>query len=652
MISDLLNRLLMSLLLSLSLLLPCRAEVEPAIAVTGRDDELRLTGYLTAFADTSRHLSFAELLRQPNRFEPVMSPTPNLGNVAGREVAPVWLRFRVRNTTNQPIEMLAEVSFLCFDEISFHLADGSNRPLLSSAVLGWQTPVTQRLIAHRNFIFPFTLAAGVTQTAYFRVLKRRGAQMVPLRLRPRRAFETYLMTNYGFWGGVLGSLALVTVLSLGFYATTRDRIYWKYALCLLALLGFFFINAGFMNQFAFQAQFIPPDRNIYFVFPLTVFYTQLLFMRSFLPLRHTRHRVWHRVSTWLLLVGLICLGLLHLEWIVPLTEAQMRVVLIVFAAGYWLPLPVLGVFVGLNIAHRYQPRAAWLYLLALGPFYVLNWLQILGNFQLIPTLNVVENHNSFAVAALFEVVVLAFGLAYRYKATRDHADELLDDRARQQQRTYQAELANLELRNAMLLEKERIARDLHDNVGAQLSLAVSTLHHALRQSDVMDGSRPWIPTLKTVIGYTRDTVTLLRETIWAIQHENATVGELVERVHQYVDRYCSQLDDLNVHLDLQGPADQPLSAAKLLNMFRIVQEALHNIVKHAQATEITIRLTTQTDGQLHLTVSDNGQGLATDVLPAEGKHGLVNMKRRAEEVGGTFEVRADHGTLVEVYVPG
>jgi signal transduction histidine kinase len=88
-----------------------------------------------------------------------------------------------------------------------------------------------------------------------------------------------------------------------------------------------------------------------------------------------------------------------------------------------------------------------------------------------------------------------------------------------------------------------------------------------------------------------------------------------------------------------------------LNLFRIVQEALNNVIKHAQATQSTVRLQVQPGGHISLRIHDNGKGFAwVNGAISEQHYGLRNMQTRAEELGGAFRVFAENGTTVEVEI--
>jgi len=418
-------------------------------------------------------------------------------------------------------------------------------------------------------------------------------------------------------------------------------------------VGFFVINDGFLNQFAFEAQFWMPRQNVYFLFPLVLFYSQLTFVRAFLSLRHTPSYRWHTAGTVVLWSGVLCLIALTAEWFTPLTPIMELVMVRLFTALYWLPLPIIVAYIVVNIVRRYRVPEAWLYLVAISPFYALNLGLVFSNFGLLPTYEPVANYAYYAPAALFEVLVLMVGLAYRYKIDRDQTERLMKESTNQQQRMYEAEVQTLALKNSLLIEKGRIARDLHDNVGAHLAFVVTNLSHISDQAEkkpITDGPQLGSQ-LRNIVVHTREAVKLLRETIWAIHQESFTVEEFAERLDQYINRYVHETNGLHVDVQVTGSPDYRLSSAQVLNLFRIVQESLNNVIKHAQATQAIVHLFVQSDGRINLRIHDNGQGFSwTNEAVSEQHYGLRNMETRAQELGGTFRVFSENGTIVEVEV--
>ena len=537
-----------------------------------------MTGRTAYLLDSTRNSTINNIIRLPDQslFKPVESPVPNFGVIIGTKVAkPIWLRFRLQNSTRQAQNWLAEIEFWCFDELQLFVVDAQNRVLSASPVIGWETPVDHRIVSHRQFWFPFTVPAGQTVTAYLRAFKHRGAQIIPIELVNASAYESTVQKSYLFWGGVLLTLTFVAFMSLIFFVTTFDLIYFKYIFCLLGLVGFFFINDGFMNQFAFREQFWMPRQNVYFLFPLILFYSQLTFVRTFLTLRHTPSRRLHSIGSAVLWGGVLCLATLTAEWFVPLTPALEPILIRLFTSLYWLPLPVIVAYIITNIIRRYHVQEAWLYLVAVSPFYALNLGLVFSNFGWIPTYKPIASFAYYAPAALFEVLVLTIGLAYRYKIDRDRTERLIKETTVQQQRAYEAEVQTLAVKNNLLIEKERIARDLHDNVGAHLAFIVTNLTHISDQAEkqpIKDGKQ-WASRLRTIVTHTREAVKLLRETIWAIHQENFTVEEFSDRLNQYINRYFHDTDGLHVDVQVTGSQTQRLSSTQVLNLFRIVQES-------------------------------------------------------------------------------
>ncbi|GAB3895703.1 hypothetical protein GCM10028803_12500 [Larkinella knui] len=628
---------------------------QPAISISSGNQTHFLDHDLWFVQDTAHRLTIDQILRPElaAAFQPSLSPIPNFGYTSGSQHAyPVWLRFRLKNTSGQLQALFCEIDFWAFDDLQLFITDGQ-KLLHRSPVYGWKTPVTRKGVYHRNYWFPFSLPAGAEVTCYVRALKSRGVQVVPITIRPQSTLDTFILSDYAFWGGIFAVFLFVIVISFFFYLTTIDRIYAKYILCVIGLAGYFFINDGFLYQFFFESQFRMPNRNIYFVFPLLLFFFQLLFVRSFLSLENTPSRLWHRVATVALIGGVFCLTSLLIEWITYVPPVVELIVMRIFIVFYWLPMPLIWAFIVINLIRRYRVQEAWLYLVAVSPFYTLNFLIILCNLELFPTYAFLESYENFALAALFEVMILTFGLAYRYKLIRDHNERLSEERTLQQRLAYEAHVQGLQLKNDSLQEKERIARDLHDNVGAQLSFIVNSLQQIGRQAEkqAVANTHQLSSQLRSVVDYTREAIKMLRDTIWAIHQESFTLDEFEERINHYVNRYFQQMDPLRITIQTEGQLAQPLTSVQALNMFRIMQEALHNVVKHAQATEVTVLLQAKPDGAFHLSVSDNGNGLSWHQDESlEHHYGLQNMKKRAEELGGHFRIYSDRGTVVEVAV--
>lgn len=195
---------------------------------------------------------------------------------------------------------------------------------------------------------------------------------------------------------------------------------------------------------------------------------------------------------------------------------------------------------------------------------------------------------------------------------------------------------------AVEAERSRIARDLHDDLGARLT-----------ELSLAGNERPNDPAAA------REMLRAMQEIVWAVSPENDTLEGLVGFIGQKADELLAPAG-LRCFRDF--PLELPsvaLDSAFRKNLFLAVREALTNVVKHAAATEVWLRVRIA-GGKLVLEVEDNGRGLSEAPAPAvaqlpSGGNGLRNLRRRMEDIGGKLELhsRAGGGTRLtfEVALP-
>lgn len=189
-------------------------------------------------------------------------------------------------------------------------------------------------------------------------------------------------------------------------------------------------------------------------------------------------------------------------------------------------------------------------------------------------------------------------------------------------------------------EKLRISRELHDNVGGQLTFINSSLQRLKpHPEDAL--------LLKETQNLTLSTVRELRNTVWLINHQEFSLEAFGAKLHDYISSLPT--NGLKVELTIDGNIQQRLQALTASHIFRIVQETINNALKHANATVLAVSIHAG-DSQLSLVASDNGTGF--DPSDNREGYGLLNMKARAEEVEGTFELdtHPGKGTTIRINV--
>jgi signal transduction histidine kinase len=220
------------------------------------------------------------------------------------------------------------------------------------------------------------------------------------------------------------------------------------------------------------------------------------------------------------------------------------------------------------------------------------------------------------------------------------------------QRRMRRRLAELERERALDRERERIARDLHDNIGAGLT-------EIAMQTDWIDGDLDHGPTeqtrqrVKSIRQSATDLARGVDEMVWAVNPANDNLKRFVTYLTQCAAQFL-EAAALAVRFDIpeELPA-LPLTGKIRHNLFLVVREALNNTAKHAHAGIVRLEIRVE-DHALHLAIEDDGQGFDPAQADGEGIHdGLDNMRRRMEDIGGRFQLasHAGKGTRIELWAP-
>jgi len=200
--------------------------------------------------------------------------------------------------------------------------------------------------------------------------------------------------------------------------------------------------------------------------------------------------------------------------------------------------------------------------------------------------------------------------------------------------------------NAVMQERERLSRELHDGV-AQLVAHLLLRLDTIKELVGADRQREAEAELERLRGVADEIYEDIGESITGLRTNVAERG-LIRTLRDYVDQF-EERHQIPVSLRADGSADQlpPLTAFQL---FRLIQEALTNVRKHAAAQEATVTLTSNGPDQLRVVVADDGQGF-TPGSQSSGKArplGLTSMRERVDALGGTFQVNSQPGSGTKV----
>ncbi len=199
--------------------------------------------------------------------------------------------------------------------------------------------------------------------------------------------------------------------------------------------------------------------------------------------------------------------------------------------------------------------------------------------------------------------------------------------------------------NKLQEQRLNISRDLHDNIGSQLSFVISSVDNIKHELDISNeklGNK-----LNSISTFASEAVVELRDTIWALNTENLTLEELEYRILNFVKNASETYENIKFDLKNNCETNYSFTSKQGINIFRVVQEGVNNAIKHAKANQIIIILDSIKTG-LSITVKDNGIGFDFK-QKSKKSFGLTNLQNRIEELNGTFDLTSNKsGTVIKI----
>lgn len=252
----------------------------------------------------------------------------------------------------------------------------------------------------------------------------------------------------------------------------------------------------------------------------------------------------------------------------------------------------------------------------------------------------IEKKNIWIFVSLAGVLALSIILILSVRSYQ-HKRKLHQQHLLTLQKEHQISTLNVKMQ-AREEERNRIAREMHDDIGSALT-TILYLSNDLKSEnkEALKSSTERIATTASSV------VDKMNEIIWSMNPDYDSLNDLIA----YTRQHCAEfLRDHGLDYSLQMPEtinDLPLGGEQRRNIYLVIKEALHNIVRHASASKVSITFQIN-DNTLHISVLDNGKGFQQE--SAFG-NGLKNMRHRIETLGGHFRIINDNGTTIQLICP-
>lgn len=246
----------------------------------------------------------------------------------------------------------------------------------------------------------------------------------------------------------------------------------------------------------------------------------------------------------------------------------------------------------------------------------------------------------YYIGIVLELTLFLLGLNYKNK------NELIKRIKEQEALKLEAEKAEYENQIAIIKAKQevrnRISADMHDDLGA--GMTTIRLYSEMAKRKLADNP---IPEINKISSSANELLNKMNAIIWSMSSSNDSLYNMIAYIRSYAQEY---FEDTGVDCKITIPEKLPnieVIGEIRRNVFMVVKEALNNILKHANASKVTIDLVRVPDG-LCLYIQDNGTGINLEKLRQFG-NGLKNMKKRMTDLGIEFSIENKNGTLITLH---
>ena len=211
-------------------------------------------------------------------------------------------------------------------------------------------------------------------------------------------------------------------------------------------------------------------------------------------------------------------------------------------------------------------------------------------------------------------------------------------------------LAKIETQNRLQEQRLAISRDLHDNIGAQLTFIISAIENLQYGFNITN--QKLNTKLLGISQFTKETIYELRDTIWAMNKNEITLEDLQTRISNFMEKgkLSTSSVKFNFIVDPNLSIKMALTSFIGMNLYRIVQEAINNAMKYAEASQISVYFE-KTSSNLEVSITDNGKGFNLDEI--ELGNGINNMKKRAADINANIDINStiNSGATIKLTLP-
>jgi two-component system, sensor histidine kinase LadS len=591
----------------------------PAPALQWTAQNVSLSGHISILKEEKGDKTVAEILHDSsaNKWQPYPTNYLQLGYTK----SVIWLRLEIDFD-----EIPDEKTYWWFEisspqDIQFYQIEKDS--IQKYVHTGINFPFAQRDVLNRQAVFSFMPKKGQKTILIARFHSDVGSLIGYTYLNSASHFAEIDRKTLSIWLVIFVFMFFAALMSFGLWLAFREKIYAYYGAYLICGMMLFISVNGFGYEWFWpNSPVLANATKVVWSFALMGFLLVFVYRLLFEVVKNDN--IFKRCIQIItgLLIAEILFSLNYHHFPLPVLPIMLRLANFTLFSAILFILLMLGI----GVYKRYTP--AYYFLFAFLPIAITVILIILRNAGWLQS-TLLQSPFMAIPAFCIEIILLFLALLKRFQTL-----------LKNQQAQLQMELeSQIRLQD----ERERISRDLHDNVGAQLSYIITNIDHIVETQN-KDESR-----LEDVAETAKKAILNLRETIWAINNEQITVEDFYDRFKLYATNQVKNRSDIHLIFSENIVQNHILNPNQALNLYRICQEALTNALKYANAKNLEICIHANDKPYFQFQLKDDGIGFDL-AQNTEGGYGLKNMKARAYEIGADFRLFSEkgRGTTIDI----
>ncbi|MDN3579288.1 sensor histidine kinase [Mucilaginibacter flavus] len=593
------------------------------------DDKLPLPGHIWFYEDKSLKIDINQAIVQRNKgaFEVLNKVTLSRGYTNSY----YWVTFTLKNITQHTASLFFWQSSSDVSRMFFYELDG--KQIKVTGPTGAHYPFKQRPVLNRAFLFNIVLKPGETKTYYVFADKVGHNLYMPMYLWKDTTVWQAEISNYTTDAFLAGVLLLAIVFNIFLYFSIKDKIHLFYCLYVLCSLIFFLEEQGHGFEWIYPSIPYLQDEMRPLVAALgNAFIIEI--MQLFVAQTKKNGFFFYAAQTFKYVGYIVSPFIFAMLFFHPAIWMEQAVFYVVNLQALLSTVVVAGSAIQ-RMREGFRP--AYFYFLAITPL-LLGILNYIFNTLGITNFNLVRP-NGLVVGSTLEIVLLALALTYRYNDALAGNKKLVIENSRL-------------LEQVMLAEEEernRLARDLHDDLGSTLAtikLNVTSFQNRIQLFD------------ESLQSFYFNTVTLLTKACDDLRHISHNLMPPDFSKKGMVATLEEEIDQINLNQQIKfgfiaDDAGLSFNHAFEIAMYRIFSELINNTLKHSGAAEAVLQYIVIKDKNLiRIVAEDDGKGFSANTTANTKGIGIKNISQRTRLFHGTVNIDSSHrGTTVIIELP-